>query len=82
MYKRQVVLIGDFCLELNEYGQEHDKELLNEIYQKATIIPVDYVMDTSYSYVGVNSEANVGDTSYIDISPVSYTHLDVYKRQG
>lgn len=61
----EVVLLGDFCLELNEYGQKHDPELLRAIYEKSTIIPVEYEMDTSYSYVGVNSEANVGDSSHI-----------------
>ncbi len=64
----ELVLIGDFCLTLNEYGREHDKALLEKIYEKATVIPTEYVMDTSYSYVGVDSEANVGDTSYISLT--------------
>ena len=80
----ELVLIGDFCLELNEYGREHDPQLLDKIYEKATVIPVDYVMDTSYSWVGVNSEANVGDSSYIDITQYELRDLllPILERHG
>jgi len=62
---KTLVLIGDFCLEQNEYAKMHDKSLVEQIYAKSIVIPVEYEMDTSYSYVGVNSEAFVGDSSHI-----------------
>ncbi len=62
---KTLVLIGDFCLEQNEYAKMHDKSLVEQIYAKSIVIPVEYEMDTSYSYVGVNSEAQVGDSSHI-----------------
>ena len=64
----ELVLLGDFCLEQNEYAKMHDVELVNKIREKSTIIPVEYVMDTSYNYVGVNAEAHIGDKSDITMS--------------
>ena len=63
----EVVLLGDFCLKYDEYGRPHDEQLLNEIYAKATVIPVEEVIDDSYSYNGVNTEAHIVDNSHINI---------------
>lgn len=63
----EVVLLGDFCLKYDEYGRPHDEQVINEIYKKATVIPTEEIIDGSYSYAGVNTEAQIVDNSHINL---------------
>ena len=57
----------EMCIRDSSEGDENITEKSKEEYQ--TMIEQDF--DASY-----------GDTVPVTIEPVSYTHLDVYKRQG
>ena len=56
---------------------EEDKELLGHIMIKVREIAETLGLENGYRLVN-----NCGEDGFQTVKPVSYTHLDVYKRQG
>ena len=67
----------NFPMEISEYTSIQE---LNRIYEQLEELP-DYLLDDLESFVSCYGSLEELVEHKDDIIPVSYTHLDVYKRQ-
>ena len=78
--KKVLALVLALCMTLC-VAQAAMADMLSDIQEKGTLVVGANVGFPPYEFYYTNPETGEEELQGFDMKPVSYTHLDVYKRQ-